>query len=148
MESETFQPKLIEGGLHVDHRGIVAFVNDFDFAQVNRSYAISFHRARELRGWIGHRQEQRWFWAVKGTVQIAVVKPDRWDVPASNLSVVRFVLSATKPQVLHIPAENAIGIVNFNADAILMVFTSGRIENAKLDDYRFSVDTWPILDIA
>jgi hypothetical protein len=41
-------------------------------------------------------------------------------------------------------AFTATGSVNLNPEAILMIFSSGRIEDAQSDDYRFPVDHWPI----
>jgi len=146
MASNESKLQLIEGGLHVDVRGIVAFVNDFNFKGVDRAYVIRCHRSHERRGWVGHQREQKWFWVIQGIALIAAVEPDDWDIPASNLPVERFVLSAAKPQVLHVPAGYATGSVNLSADTILMVFSSGKIEDAKMDDYRFSVDTWPIIE--
>ncbi len=146
MGSNERQPHIIDGGLHVDVRGTVSFVNDFDFEGVDRFYTIRAHRPHEVRGWVGHQRDHKWFFAVQGTTLIAVVKPDRWDVPTSNLPVERFTLSAVKPQVLHVPAGYATGSVNLSADTILMVFSSGKIEDAKMDDYRFSVDMWPIIE--
>ncbi len=146
MASNESKLQLIEGGLHVDVRGSVAFVNDFNFKGVDRSYVICCHRPHERRGWVGHQREQKWFWAIQGIALIAAVEPDNWDLPTNNLPVERFVLSATKPQVLYVPAGYATGSVNLSADTILMVFSSGKIEDAKMDDYRFSVDTWPIIE--
>jgi hypothetical protein len=34
--------------------------------------------------------------------------------------------------------------LNLNQKAVLMVFFSGKIEDARKDDFRFSVDQWPI----
>jgi dTDP-4-dehydrorhamnose 3,5-epimerase-like enzyme len=145
MESAEARPRLIEGGLHIDARGIVSHVNAFDFKGVDRFYFIRAHRPHEPRGWVGHRRDHKWFTAIQGTVLLAVVRPDSWDFPASNLSVERFVLSAAKPQVLCVPAGYATGSMGLTADAIQMIFSSGRFEDAKSDDYRFPVDTWPIL---
>jgi dTDP-4-dehydrorhamnose 3,5-epimerase-like enzyme len=144
MASEEPRPRLIEGGLHVDARGLVAHVNDFDLTGVERFYTIRSHRPYEPRGWVGHRRDQKWFSVVQGTVLIAVVEPDRWDEPSRALAVQRFVLSALKPQVLHVPAGYATGSVALSEDAILIVFSSGKIADAKTDDYRFPVDTWRI----
>jgi dTDP-4-dehydrorhamnose 3,5-epimerase len=109
MGSNELRPHIIDGGLHVDARGVVSFVNDFDFEGVDRFYTIRAHRPHELRGWVGHQRDQKWFFVVQGTALIAVVKPDCWDGPASNLPVERFVLSAAKPQVLHVPPGHATG---------------------------------------
>ena len=145
MSIDESKPRLIDGGLHVDSRGIIAFVNSFDFKGVDRSYVVRFHRPHEPRGWVGHQRDQKWFWMIEGTGLIAVVKPDDWDTPASSLDVERYVLSEASPQVLHVPAGYATGSVSLCADAVLMIFSSGRIEDAKTDDYRFAIDTWPII---
>jgi len=146
MEPDELRPRIIDGGLHVDARGVVSFVNDFDFKGVDRFYTIRAHRPQELRGWVGHQRDHKWFFAVQGATLIAVVKPDRWDCPSSGLPVERFVLSAAMPQVLHVPPGYATGSANLGADAILMVFSSGRIEDAKVDDHRFAVGTWSITE--
>ena len=146
MASNESNLRLIKGDLHVDTRGIVAFVKDFNFEGVDRSYVIRSHRSHERRGWVGHQREQKWFWAIQGTVLIAVVEPDNWERPTSSLPVKRFVLSSAKPKVLHVPAGYATGSMSLCANSILMIFSSGKIEDAKIDDYRFPVDTWPMID--
>ena len=146
METNESRPRIINGGLHVDSRGIVSFVNDFDFKGVDRFYAIRAHKPHDLRGWVGHQRDHKWFLAVQGTTLVAVVRPDHWEYPASTIPVERFVLSAAKPQVLHVPPGHATGSVNLSPDAILMIFSSGRIEDAKTDDYRFAIDSWPIVN--
>jgi len=146
MGSNASNLRLIEGGLHVDTRGVVAFVNDFNFKGVDRAYMIRSHRSHEQRGWVGHRRDQKWFWVIRGEVLMTVVEPDNWEQPASHIPVTRFILSAAKPQVLHVPAGYATGSVNLSTDALLMVYSSGKIDEAKTDDYRFPVDTWPIID--
>jgi dTDP-4-dehydrorhamnose 3,5-epimerase len=144
--SNELRPHIVEGGLHVDARGTVSFVNDFDFTGVDRFYTIRAHRPQELRGWVGHQRDHKWFFPAEGTILIAVVKPDRWDCPSSDLAVDRFVLCAAKPQVLCVPPGYATGSVNLSDDAILMIFSSGKIEDAKADDHRFAVSTWPIIE--
>ncbi len=139
------RPHLINGGLHVDARGSIAFVNDFDFQGVDRFYVVRSHRSHEPRGWMGHRREQKRFFVIQGTSLIAVVRPNEWQTPAGDLPVERFTLSAAKPQILSVPPGFATGSINLTADTILLVFSSGKIEEAKTDDYRFPVDTWPIM---
>ena len=146
MTLPAVRPRLIEGGLHVDARGTVAFVNDFGFEGVDRFYIVRSHCPYEPRGWVGHQREQKWFFVVQGTSLIAVVKPDHWQSPASNLPVERFVLFAARPQILCVPPGYATGSTNLTGDATVMIFSSGRIEDAKTDDYRFAVDTWPIVE--
>jgi len=137
-------PSIIEGGLHVDTNGSVRFVNAFDFCGVDRFYTIQTHRANEPRGWRGHRIEDKWFTVVSGTVLVAVVQPDDWTFPSSHLPVQRFVLSAVKPQLLHVPPGYATGNLHLTQGAVLLVFSSGKIEDAVKDNYRFPAETWPI----
>ncbi len=145
MTSPMDRPTLIEGGLHVDARGSVAFVNDFDFEGVGRFYMIRAHRPHEPRGWVGHRSERKWFFGVQGTSLVSVVRPDSWSAPTGELPVERFVLSAARPQVLCVPPGYATGSTSLTGDAVLLIFSSGRIEEAKVDDYRFPLDTWPVV---
>ena len=144
MNQSNAGPDLIPGGQHADARGTVSFVNGFDFKGVDRFYWIQADEANVLRGWVGHRREQKWFTVVQGEVLIAVVRPDDWERPSPDLSVARYLLSAAHPQVLHVPPGHATGSVNLNRKAVLMIFSSGKIENVGTDDFRFSVDQWPI----
>lgn len=135
----------IEGGLHVDQRGVVSFVNDFDLKNVDRFYTVRAHTVGEPRGWVGHQCEHKWFSPLSGTMLVAVVAPDDWELPSSNLLVQRYVLSSLKPAVLHVPAGHTIASVMLTADALLGVFSSGRIEDAEKDDWRFDVGTWDVM---
>ena len=139
-------PKLqwIQGGQHSDARGSVSFVNGFDFKGVDRFYWIKADEANVQRGWVGHRRDQKWFTVVQGEVLIAVVRPDDWERPNPNLPVARYPLSASQPQVLHVPPGLATASINLNQQAVLMVFSSGKIEDAKSDDFRFPLNLWPI----
>jgi dTDP-4-dehydrorhamnose 3,5-epimerase-like enzyme len=141
---DTKRPRILEGGLHVDVRGTVSFINDFDFRGVDRFYSIRSHRPFEPRGWRGHQREHKWFTVVQGSVLVAVVRPDNWDFPDHSLPVERFILSAAKPCILQVPAGNATGSLSLSEDAILMVFSSGKIQDADDDTYPFPVGTWEI----
>ena len=137
-------PHLIQGGRHADERGSVSFVNGFDFKGVDRFYWIQAGHANVPRGWVGHQRDHKWFSVVRGEVLVAVVRPDQWQHPRRDLPVARYTLSAANPQVLHVPPGHATGSVNLNKQAVLLVFSSSKIEAAKSDDFRFPVDYWPI----
>lgn len=136
---------LISGGLHVDERGVVSFVNDFDFKGVDRFYTVRAHKLGEPRGWIGHRRDHKWFVPLVGSMIITVVAPDDWDKPSRDLSVQRFTLSALKPSVLHVSPGHATASLMLTQDALLGIFSSGKIEKAVEDDWRFDVETWGIV---
>ena len=126
-------------------RGSVSFVNDFDFKGVDRFYWIEAGQPNVPRGRVGHQRDHKWFSVIRGEAVVAVVRPDSWTVPRRDLPVTRFTLSATDPQVLHVPPGHATGSVQLTPKAILMIFSSGKIEDAPSDDYRFPVDYWPIV---
>ena len=137
-------PTIIEGGCHVDARGRISFVNGFTFEGVERFYWVQSAELGMQRGWVGHQREHKWFTAIVGEVQIAVVKPDHWATPSTDLPVSHFLLSASQPQVLYVPPGHATGSTNLCPDAILMVFSSGKIADAPTDDFRFPVSYWPL----
>ena len=116
---------LISGGLHLDQRGIVSFVNDFDFKGVDRFYTVRGHAVGEPRGWTGNRKEHKRFTALSGTLLVAVVAPNHWEFPESNLLVGRYALSVLKPAVLHVPSGQATASVMLSPDAHLGVFFIG-----------------------
>ena len=67
-------PRLIEGGLGIDDRGQVAFVNEFDFAGVKRFYVVSNHGAGFVRAWHAHRREAKYVTLVQGSAIVAAVE--------------------------------------------------------------------------
>ena len=58
--------RLIQGGSHVDARGSISFVNDFDFKNVCRFYCITPKTKTEVRAWQGHKIESKWFYCISG----------------------------------------------------------------------------------
>lgn len=137
-------PHLIQGACHLDERGSVSFVNGFDFKGVDRFYWIEASQSGLPRGWVGHQRDHKWFSVVRGEVLVAVVRPDQWQNPRPDLPVERYVLSAANPQVLHVPPGHATGSVHLTPEAILMIFSSGKIEDAQSDNFRFPATQWPI----
>jgi dTDP-4-dehydrorhamnose 3,5-epimerase len=136
------EPRLIEGGLAVDDRGSLSFVNAFDFAGVRRFYAVQNHRAGFVRAWHGHRREQKYVTVLVGSAVVAAVKLDDWVNPRKDLPVHRYVLSAEKPAVLHIPAGYANGFMTLTAEARLVFFSTASLEESREDDVRFDACYW------
>ena len=46
---------IINGDNFVDERGVLSFVNDFDFDKIKRFYQISNHKKNYIRAWHGHK---------------------------------------------------------------------------------------------
>lgn len=137
-------PVVIEGGLAVDDRGQVSFVNKFDFAGVKRFYAVSNHTAGFVRAWHAHRKESKYVYVAQGAAIVGAVKIGDWERPAKDSQVHRFVLSAKKPAVLFIPAGYANGFMSLTADATLMFFSTSTVEQSVQDDVRYDARYWDI----
>lgn len=134
--------RLMRGGVVVDDRGAVAFVNEFDFSGVKRFYMVSNHQAGFVRAWHGHRREAKYVTVVQGAMLIACVEIDDWQRPSTSLTVHRFVLAAESPAVLYIPPGYANGNMSLTADAKAMFFSTATLEESKDDDIRFDARLW------
>jgi dTDP-4-dehydrorhamnose 3,5-epimerase len=138
----TEVPRLIDGGLAVDDRGSVAFVNAFDFAGVKRYYLVTNHRAGFVRAWHAHRHEAKYVTLVRGAAVVAAVAIDDWDRPNPDAAVHRFVLSAQRPSVLYIPRGYANGFMSLTEDATLMFFSTSSLDESRGDDVRYDARYW------
>lgn len=142
-------PYVIEGGLGVDDRGEVAFVNDFRFEGVKRFYVVSNHRAGFVRAWHAHRHEAKYVTVVQGAAVIAAVAIDNWEQPSREAKVHRYIVSADKPSVIHIPSGYANGFMSLTADTKLMFFSTSTVEESRGDDVRFDArywDAWQVME--
>ena len=137
-------PRLIPGGLAVDDRGVVAFVNDFDFAGVRRFYVVENHRAGFVRAWHAHRYEAKYVAAITGSAVVAAVEIDDWDDPSSDSPVHRFVLSAAKPSVLFIPEGFANGFMTLTGQTKLAFFSTRTLDESLEDDVRYDARRWDV----
>jgi dTDP-4-dehydrorhamnose 3,5-epimerase len=135
-------PELLQGGLAVDDRGEVSFVNDFTFADVKRFYTVGNHSAGFVRAWHAHKNEAKYVLAVSGALLVACVEIDDWDQPSADLEVQRFVLSDRRPAVLHVPAGYANGFMTLTDDAKAMFFSTSTLEESLGDDFRFPARHW------
>ncbi len=142
-------PRLIEGGLAVDDRGDIAFVNDFQFEGVKRFYMVSNHRAGFVRAWHAHRHEGKYVAVVQGAAIVAAVAIDNWEQPAKNAEIHRYVLSQEKPAVLYIPPGYANGFMSLTADTKLAFFSTATLEESRSDDVRYDArywDAWQVIE--
>lgn len=137
-------PKLIKGGLSVDDRGRVGFVNEFNFMneEIKRFYFIENHNKGFIRAWHGHKVEAKYVLAVKGASLVCCVKIDDWNSPSKDAKVWRFVLSDTQPSILYIPEGYANGHMSLNDDTLIMVFSNQTIDVGLKDDIRFESHYW------
>jgi dTDP-4-dehydrorhamnose 3,5-epimerase len=134
--------RIMEGGLSVDDRGSVAFVNYFGFEGVKRFYVVRNHSAGFVRAWQAHRREAKYVFLAQGSALVCTVEIDNWESPSKNLPVKRFVLSAEKPAVLRIPEGYANGFMSLTRDAVLVFFSTSTLEESRGDDIRYEARYW------
>ena len=138
------EPVLYNGGLAVDDRGEVTFVNDFDFADVKRFYMVRNHHAGFVRAWHAHRREAKYVTVVAGAALVGAVEIDDWDSPSVHLPVKRYVLAAKQPRVLYIPPGYANGFMSLTADAHLVFYSTASVQESVADDVRYDARHWDI----
>ena len=136
------EPRLIKGGLAVDDRGQVSFINDFDFDGVKRFYAVENHRRGFIRAWHAHRKESKYVMVVKGAALIGAVAIDDWDNPSKDATVHRHVLSAASPSVLFVPAGYANGFMSLAENTKILFFSTRTLEESLGDDIRYDARYW------
>lgn len=142
LQKVILEPVLIEGNVSIDDRGEVAFVNDFDMSQVKRFYTVTNHKSGFIRAWHAHKKENKSVTVVNGAAIVAAVQIDDWEKPSKDSQVYRYVLSATKPAVLSIPAGFANGFMTLKKDTKLMFFSTATLEESQGDDIRFDAYYW------
>lgn len=141
------KPILIPGGMSVDDRGTVRYVNDFKFSDVKRFYLVSNHRPGFVRAWHAHRNEGKYVLAVGGSAIVGAVQIDDWDHPGKDVEVHRYILSAEKPSILYVPPGYANGFKSLTQDTALMFFSTATMEEAAGDDIRYDACYWNIWNV-
>jgi len=141
------KPKLIQGGIAVDDRGSLSFINDFDFGGVKRFYMVENHQQGFVRAWHAHKKEMKYVMVVAGSALIGAVKIDNWENPSKDTQPEKFILSDRKPSVLHIPAGYANGFMSLTADTKIIFFSSSSLDESMGDDFRYSAQYWDIWQI-
>jgi len=136
------KPQLIKGGIAVDDRGAVSFVNDFTFSGIKRFYLVENHSRNFVRAWHGHKMEEKYVLVTKGTAIVAAVKIDDWEKPSKDQTVHKFVLSEKSPEILHIPNGYANGFMSLTDDVKIMFFSTASLAESAKDDYRYNARYW------
>jgi dTDP-4-dehydrorhamnose 3,5-epimerase-like enzyme len=131
--------KWLIGNRHVDERGILTFNNDFNASLVKRIYFIENKNKDIVRGWQGHKIEQRWFSAVNGSFKINIITIDNWTNPSKKLKLKSYILSSTNLEVLHVPQGNITSIQSLKDHSKLMVFSNYSMGEVN-DEYHFDIN--------
>lgn len=142
MTTLKLAPYIIEGGLSIDDRGEVKFVNDFDLARIKRFYQITNHTTTTTRAFHGHFKETKFCYVTSGNVLICTVKLTSKVRPSKKQLVSRFMLSSQKPSVLAIPPGYANGFKSLTPNSSIIFYSDKTLEESLNDDYRFPWDYW------
>ena len=135
-------PKIIEGGIYKDNRGVIKFVNDFDFNDIKRFYFVSNKTIEVIRAWQAHKTESKYFFVTSGEFIFQTVKIDNWNSPSHNLEVQKFILSENNSKILHIPPGYANGFKANLPNSTILVFSDKSLEESECDDFRFDKYMW------
>lgn len=129
--------KLLNGGISVDDRGSVRFVNEFDFTNVKRFYQIENHRNGFIRAWHGHKKEGKYVYVSSGSALIGVVNMETEEIS-------KFILSDKTPKILWIPPGNYNGFKSLEENTKIIFFSTTSLEESLGDDIREEHDKWNI----
>ena len=134
--------KVIQGEIFTDQRGQICSLNDFRFGDVQRFYFIHHPDKNIVRGWHGHQFEKKWFYCVKGSFTLALVKPDDWENPSKNLPAEIFHLTENDSKIVCVPEGYANCIKAGMENAVLLVFSGEILPNAYKDSWRYDSNLW------
>ena len=134
--------KRIDGGLAVDDRGQLRFINDFDFKGVKRFYQVENHQIGVIRAFHGHLKEAKYAYVTRGSIILCAVPLDDIKKPNKKALVERFIVSAKKPAIVYIPPGYANGFKALEEDTAVIFFSTADMEETQGDDYRFPHDYW------
>ena len=135
-------PTILKGGLAVDDRGQVSFVNGFSLANIQRFYMVENFSTKVVRAFHGHLKEGKFVLVVSGAAIVAAVQFDDPAKPNRDAKPHRFVLSDRQPQILHVPAGYANGFRPLEYKTKILFFSTATLEDSAKDDYRFPYDHW------
>ena len=135
-------PCLIHGGSFNDERGRLDFVNDFDLTPIKRIYFTTNSDINIFRGWQGHKFEKRWFFCVKGSFRIDIIKVDNWENPSEDLDIISYSLSDENPEVLYVPNGYVNGFVSLQEGSKLMLMSDYKLGSLANDEFRFGLNKW------
>ena len=131
------ESKILQGGISVDDRGSVRYVNDFQFDQVKRFYHVENHRSGYIRAWHGHKKEGKYVYVVSGSALIGIV-----DMETENIE--KFILSDKSPKILWIPPGKYNGFKSLEENTKILFFSTSTINESIDDDIRKPYDQWNI----
>jgi dTDP-4-dehydrorhamnose 3,5-epimerase len=134
--------KIVDGGLAVDDRGVISFVNEFDFQNVKRFYQLENFSKQTVRAWHGHLKEGKYIFVNSGSIILGVVHLDKTSNPSKSKEITRIILSSKKPQIVYVPPGYANGFRVIEENTKITFYSTASLEESEGDDYRYPFDYW------
>lgn len=135
---------IITGNSHRDERGKLNFFNDFNLKEVVRMYEISPSSITNVRGWQGHAKEHKWFYCSTGSFTVYLAPLTYFGNSLEKQEIQKITLTASSPSILHITGGYATAFKAKEENSTLLVFSNFSVEESVADDFRFSLNEWPI----
>ena len=127
------------GKRYRDSRGSLYYNNSFDTSLIKRIYFIENTDIKIIRGWQGHKIEQRWFNVVKGSFKIKLIKIDDWFKPTNILIREEFIITSKTLDVLYVPNGFVSSIQALEIESKLLVMSDYFIGELN-DEFRYDLD--------
>lgn len=100
-------------------------------------YTIENVDVHSIRGWQGHKIEQRWFSTINGTFKIQILSIDYFEKGLIGLKPYCFVLKFDQMDILHVPAVFVSSIQGLEVGAKLLVLAGYKVGEVD-DEFRFA----------
>lgn len=145
------KPMMLCGGVAVDDRGSVSYVNDLDGFKIKRFYEVRNHSAGFIRAWHGHKKEAKLVKVIQGAALVMAMPIDifrKWEFLHDETSllelnisshITRVVLSEKHSHIYCIPPGYFNGFKTLTPDTIVQFFSTSTLEESAKDDIRV---TW------
>jgi len=123
------EPKQIEIPCHVDDRGFLyQIAGNYEFPGIKRVYVVGNFRKGIIRGFHGHNEEWKAYFAARGSLKTVVI--------SKNGKINSYVLTPRKPSILIVPPKHLHGWVSLEDDTLLVGISNKTLEESLADDYR------------
>lgn len=134
--------KVIQGEIFRDERGQISSLNEFHFEGIKRTYIIHHPDTSVVRGWHAHQHERKWFYCIKGSFSVALVKIDDWNNPSLDLKAEVFHLSDENSKIVCVPAGYANCLKAMEPGSIMQVYSDKTLQEALGDSWRYDKNYW------
>ena len=133
---------LIKGGVYIDIRGRLRFVNDFNMDGIKRFYCITPSNEKPVRAWQGHEKEKKYFYCMKGAFKIIILPLKQCQNNIANPEIKMFELTEENSDILVVQKGFVNGFKALKPKSELLVFSDLSVDESKNDDYRFNEKRW------